>query len=129
MKRWILSAILLALFTLCDSEKKPATEQKATTPQYIPFVPPSDSSVTRTELESWMDANPLLDSLSYLYRDSFQVEEPATRLRLQHDFVRAQDKICVRVGLSGGYQEYVWVLKNAGNPRNKALLDSLGLTR
>ncbi len=128
-KRHILPTILLALIAFCGSEKKPATKEKAATPQFIPFVPPSDSTVTRTQLESWIKANPLLDSLSYLYKDSFQVDQPATQLRLQHDFVRAQDKICVRVGLSGGYQEYVWVLKNAGNPRNKPILDSLGLSR
>jgi len=129
MKKCVLPVIFLALFVLCGSQNKPTTEKKTSSPRFIPFVPPSDSTVTRAQLESWMNANPLLDSLSYLYKDSFQIDQPATRLRLQHDFVRAQDKICVRVGLSGGYHEYVWVLKNAGNPRNKSLLDSLGLTR
>ena len=72
--------------------------------------------------------NMLLDSLSMFYQDSFKTKDAALLIRFQEDFSKAQDKICLRAGLAGGYNEYLWILKNLGNPRNAKLLDSLKMT-
>jgi hypothetical protein len=66
--------------------------------------------------------------LSIVYRDSFQAEEPDLRLKYQQQFVSAQETLCIQQGLPGGYREYLWVMNSLGNPRNKALRDSLGLS-
>jgi hypothetical protein len=97
------------------------------TPSRAVFVPTPDSTATITQLKSWMACNPLLDSLSFFYQDSFKLDDPAKRIVFQDEFTRAQNKICLRCGLVGGYEEYSWILKIAGNPRNKAIMDSIGL--
>lgn len=102
---------------------KPTT----TTPAKATFIPPPDSAITVEQMRSWLACNHLLDSLSYLYQDSFKTEDPARRLTYQDDFIKAQDKICIRCGLGGGYTEYAWILNNAGSARNKAILDSVGM--
>lgn len=91
------------------------------------FQPPADSSITLVQMQRWLRCNPFLDSLSYLYQDSFQTEDPARRFSYQKDFVEIQDKICVRNGLTGGYDEYLWILDNAGSGKNRRLLETLGL--
>jgi hypothetical protein len=90
------------------------------------FIPPADSIVTTTQIKAWMSCNPLLDSLTFRYADSFKTTDPALRLRYQEDFSKAQHKLCIHAGLPGGYKEYTWILKNSGNPKNKAVLDSVG---
>jgi hypothetical protein len=94
----------------------------------IEFVPPADSSVTIDQIKKMNLCNFLLDSLSIFYQDSFKIKDAMLLTRYQEDFSRAQDKICLRTGLAGGYNEYLWLLKNLGNPRNTKILDSLKLT-
>jgi hypothetical protein len=131
VKRILPAAIMLvAAILLCGCQKKapvpvpaPLTEAKK-----IPFVPPADSALTLEQMRKWLQCNPYLDSLSILYKDSFSGADAARQTRLQEDFVRAQDRICVRVGLQGGYAEYLWTLQSSGNPKNARILDSLKLT-
>ena len=92
------------------------------------FVPRPDSAVSISQMRNWLRVNPYLDSLSILFQDSFSTLDPARQTKLQEDFVKAQDLICVRVGLTGGYPEYLWILKNVGNPKNASVLDSCKLT-
>ncbi|MCL2689389.1 MAG: hypothetical protein FWE57_06035 [Chitinispirillia bacterium] len=87
------------------------------------FVPTADSTITARQLRLWKDANPVLDSLVYFYRDSFAVADPVNKLRLQEDFLKAQDKICKLAGLTGGYIEYKWIMGAITNPRNRELLE------
>jgi hypothetical protein len=105
------------------SNPEPQIELKKTE-----FVPPADSTLTIDRMKKWLQCNPYLDSLSILYKDSFATTDAAKQTKIQEDFIKAQDKICVRIGLSGGYAEYLWILKSAGNPKNAKALDSLKLT-
>jgi hypothetical protein len=79
-------------------------------------------------MKKWLQCNPYLDSLSILYKDSFAGADAARQTKAQEDFVKAQDRICLRVGLPGGYAEYLWALRSASNPKNARILDSLKLT-
>ena len=89
------------------------------------FIPPEDSTISVEKMKAWISCNPLLDSLTVMYADSFKTEDPAHRMRYQSVFSAAQDKICVLAGLRGGYKEYKWILQNMGTERNKAVLDSV----
>jgi len=91
----------------------------------VEFIPPSDSSINAKQLSSWNKCNQLLDSLTFRYADSFKVEDPVSILRYQEDFISAQDKICVKAGLAGGYREYKWVLQHMGFEKNRSLLESV----
>jgi len=93
-----------------------------------PFVPRTDSVITVEQMRKWLSCNRRLDSLSYIYLDSFKTEDSELRLRYQQNFIAAQDTICVQQGLTGGYKEYVWILRNSGNKKNKKVLESLNLT-
>ncbi len=90
----------------------------------LPFVPPADSAISIDQMMAWSTCNPLLDSLTFRYADSFKTEDPAALLRYQEDFITAQDRICLRAGLAGGYQEYKWVLQNMGIDKNRTILES-----
>lgn len=91
----------------------------------IEFIAPTDSIIKPEQMKSWLACNPLLDSLAYMYSDSFKTADPKLRIRYQDDFSNAQDKICLKAGLHGGYKEYRWIMENMGNPKNKPLLESL----
>jgi hypothetical protein len=120
--------MLLALTSACQKKEPANTQTPAAESRKIDFVPPSDSAVTADQVKKWIICNTYLDSLSLLYKDSFSINDAAKRMAYQDHFVKAQDRICVRVGLTGGYAEYLWVLKASGSPRNKAIVDSLKLT-
>jgi hypothetical protein len=136
MNRIIIMSILFALcfFPGCKQKKMaPAQISVPAAPapvelKKIEFVAPSDSSMTIEQIKKMNRCNVLLDSLSIFYQDSFKTKDAVLLTRFQGDFSRAQDKICLRTGLAGGYTEYLWVLKNLGNPRNAKLLDSLKIT-
>jgi hypothetical protein len=102
-------------------KKAPA---KVATVQPVPFVAPEDSAITEKQMVAWQTCNPLLDSLTFRYTDSFKTEDPAALFRYQEDFITAQDKICVRAGLPGGYEEYTWVLQNMGIEKNRKILEA-----
>lgn len=94
------------------------------TPTEITFTPPSDSTITMKQMTSWQRCNPLLDSLTFRYTDSFKTQNPETLLRYQEDFIAGQNRICVRMGLPGGYREYRWILRNMGIEKNRTVLES-----
>ncbi|MDR0305585.1 MAG: hypothetical protein LBI42_01980 [Chitinispirillales bacterium] len=126
-KAIFLSAILIVLtFGGCRSETDAPIEQPQPRPRAAAaprFVPANDSTITVRQFRLWRDCNPVLDSLTYFYKDSFAVADPVSKLRLQEDFIKAKDKICKLAGLSGGYTEYKWIMESIANPRNKELLD------
>jgi hypothetical protein len=133
VKRILIAIATFALAAaLCGCQKKQASPQPAPQPQVEPkkveFVPPVDSTVTIDQMKKWLSCNPNLDSLSIRYKDSLSTHDAAKQTKYQEDFVKAQDRICVRLGLLGGYAEYLWILKNAGNPKNARVLDSLKLS-
>ncbi len=126
----------LCLFTIiaiiCHCKEKPAehapvqpapqSHQKPSGSN--PFVPPADSSISTDQMKAWSACNQLLDSLTFRYADSFKTENPAILMRYQEDFIAAQNKICIRAGLPGGYQEYRWILQNMGVDKNREVLQS-----
>jgi hypothetical protein len=127
----IMNATIIASLILisgCAEKKNTQTVPlSTTTPPRSEFIPPADSTISAALMHKWLSCNPLLDSLSYLYQDSFNIDVPTQRLKFQDDFSKAQDKICIRRGLTGGYAEYRWIMKAAGHPNNRGMLDSIGL--
>jgi hypothetical protein len=134
MKRFIIISIIFALCFLPGCQQKKKAPAQASVPaasvelKKIEFLPPADSSMTIDQIRKMNNCNVLLDSLSIFYQDSFKTKDAVLLTRFQEDFSKAQDKICLRAGLAGGYPEYLWILKNLGNPRNARLLDSLKMT-
>lgn len=129
MKPFLLLFLLACggLCVFCGRESGGNESEHATTIERIDFTAPPDSAVSVEQLRRWIACDRLLDSLSRAYRDSFAVDDPAARLAFQEAFIRAQDSLCVTAGLSGGYDEYRWILRHAGLPRNSAALESLGV--
>ena len=127
MNRIIFLSTLAAAFVFAGCQPKEEelpVEQPAPRAVQAPrFVPTADSTITVRQLRLWKDANPVLDSLAYFYKDSFAVADPVNKLRLQEDFFKAQDKICKLAGLTGGYVEYKWIMGAIGNSRNKELIE------
>ena len=133
MKRFLKTASVLAAVLVCFCKEKPvdhaavappAGKQEAAAPSRAPFVPPDDSAVTPPRMKAWSSCNPLLDSLTYRYADSFKTDDPAALLRYQEDFIAAQDRICVRAGLPGGFEEYTWILQSLGLEKNRGVAES-----
>ncbi len=128
-----LYAIAAAILCMCKekpvAQKTQITGKKDTTHTLpsagLPFTPPPDSSISPEKMRSWIRCNGLLDSLTLRYADSFKTQDPAVLMRYQKDFINAQNKICIRVGLTGGYEEYKWILQNIGIEKNRRLLDSV----
>jgi hypothetical protein len=120
---WI-TVILIIIFPACN-KKADKNDEEAIEIKKTPFIPPLDSSITTEQMRKWICCNSRLDSLSEVYLDSLRTENPERRISSQSNFTRSQDTICIREGLPGGYDEYVWILKNSGNKKNKALFDSL----
>lgn len=119
--------LLSLLFSGCMTKKEETIE----TPSVLkrtPFFPSPDSTITVEQMRKWLTCNPRLDSLSYIYIDSFKTEDAELRLGYQRNFISQQDIICVQQGLTGGYEEYTWILRNSGNRKNKPILKSLNLT-
>lgn len=129
MNRFFIVSMLAITCCLhgCRGKNKAPQAQVPFEIKKIEFVAPADSSMTIDQIKKMNLCNMLLDSLSIFYQDSFKSKDAALLTRFQEDFSQAQDKICLRAGLAGGYTEYLWVLKNLGNPRNAKLLDSLHL--
>ena len=125
---FIIASIALIAFSSCQKKKPAPVVIVQPELKKITFVAPSDSIVSAEDMKKWLLCNPYLDSLSTLYKDSFTTTDAAKQARYQDDFVKAQDKICVRVGLLGGYDQYLWILKACTNPVNTKVLDSMKLT-
>ena len=123
---FVIAAFLLTIFPACTKQIE-ETEKNEVAYTKIPFTPPQDSSISIEQIRRWLSCNSRLDSLSNVYLDSFRTENPESRMRYQRDFIKIQDHICMQQGLSGGYDEYVWILNNSGNKKNKAVFDSLAI--
>lgn len=127
----VFGVIFIAALCVCQ-KKQQATPLPVPQPQAehkkVEFIPPADSTVTIDQMKKWLQCNPYLDSLSIFYKDSLATHDAAKQTKYQEDFMKAQDKICVRVGLTGGYAEYLWILKNISVPKNLKILDSIKLT-
>jgi hypothetical protein len=127
----LVKLLFIAIFfiSINDCGKHKADPEKKTSAEINvnKFVESSDSSITADQINKMNICNTLLDSLSIYYQDSFKTKDAAQLTRYQEDFVRAQDRICIRAGLSGGYKEYIWIIKNMGNKKNAKLLDSMKL--
>jgi hypothetical protein len=121
-----LCALVICALT-CQKKEPAAQHAPAAEPSRVEFVAPADSIVTIDQMKKWIECNVYLDSLSFLYKDSFSVNDPAKQMACQDRFVKAEDRICVHLGITGGYPEYLWILRNLSNPKNKRIVDSLKL--
>ncbi len=124
----VCALVLLLGSSGCQNEAdSPDASQDGRALTKTEFIAPPDSTISVGQLRKWSSCNQLLDSLTFMYEDSFKVDDAGVRLRYQNDFLKAQDAICVRMGLRGGYDEYVYIRKVMGHPRNRHLLDSVGM--
>lgn len=116
--------LLLFLFTACNSKKENSPPvHSSTIKTFAPIA--NDSTITEEQYTTWLRCNPLLDSLSYRYADSFSAQNYERFQHFQEQFVKAQDSICRQSGLTGGYEEYQWILQRLGAKENRDRLDSL----
>jgi len=128
MKFHIIALCALSLLLFSCTLKK---EEKVEIPvqlKKVPFTPKADSSITIDQMRKWLSCNKRLDSLSFTFLDLFKTDDSELRLQYQQNFIAAQDTICVQQGLTGGHEEYVWILRNSSNRKNKKVLESLNLT-
>ncbi|MFP4014862.1 MAG: hypothetical protein ACLFVQ_12305 [Chitinispirillaceae bacterium] len=127
MYRVLILSVMSALLLGCGAQKKSEETSRQQVKPVPKFVPTADSSLTAEQVALWKQCNPLLDSLTYFYSDSFKVEDPTAKLRIEDDFFKAQNRICKLAGYPGGFKEYNWVSDCLSNPRNKRILDSLDI--
>jgi len=118
--------LLVSAILLVYCAKK--TEEKTSSAAVQTWTPPADSTVSPAQLKVWLQCNPLLDSLSYLYKDSLSSDDTEKRISSQKNFQASQERICVKTGLPGGYKQYIWIARNMGNPKNAKVLDSANLS-
>lgn len=131
----ILSVIIVTLCTTAlfscrekpvdSAEAKKATSQDQKIVVPVKFTPPKDSSISPKQASNWNTCNDLLDSLTIRYADSFKVDDAVAILRYQEDFISAQDRICVKAGLKGGYQEYKWILLHMNVEKNRSVIQAV----
>jgi hypothetical protein len=119
--------VAAALVLSCQKKEPSARPVPAPEPVMVRFVAPADSAVTADQMQKWIVCNTYLDSLAVLYKDSFPSGDPAKQTAAQDRFARDEDRLCVRLGLPGGYEEYLWILRCLGNSKNKRMADSLKL--
>jgi hypothetical protein len=126
--RTVMVISFLAVISQCGRGPKYAAGAGDSADKPALFVPPSDSTVSAQQMAAWFSCNSELDSLSGIFTKSLPAGAPALTDSLQYVFSKAQDRLCRKNGLKGGYQEYRWILEHLGSSKNKALYDSL-LTR
>lgn len=114
----------------CGHQQKGAAGKEtsaASIPLPAAFVPPEDSSISSTRMAAWFGCNHALDSLSDLFTKFLSPNNPVVTDSAQKCFSYAQNRICVKNGLKGGYKEYRWILEHLGSTKNKAIYDSVRL--
>lgn len=119
----LIAVVALVICAGCGSKKNDVPEAVAP----AVFVPSPDSSLSAVQVQRWQSVNPMLDSLSIAYQDSFKTTDPSARTSAQKSFLSAQDALCKSGGLIGGFAEYQYVTVCLPHPRNATLRDSLGV--
>jgi hypothetical protein len=102
--------------------KKPSAVSMA---EPVSFIPPSDSAISPARMTAWFNCNAGLDSVSDLFTKSLTADNAAVTDSVRTIFRSAQDGICIKKGLPGGYREYRWILDHIGSSKNKTVYDSL----
>jgi hypothetical protein len=118
----------MVILSECGHRQKGAGRKEtsaASIPLPAAFVPPEDSSISSTRMAAWFGCNPVLDSLSDLFTKFLSPKNPVATDSAQKYFSYAQNRICVKNGLKGGYKEYRWILEHLGSTKNKAIYDSV----
>jgi hypothetical protein len=113
---------------MCSHQRKGAAGKETSDPsipQPMAFIPPGDSSIPSARMAFWFGCRHELDSLSCLFTNSLSANNAAITDSAQKSFSRAQDRTCVKNGLTGGYKEYRWIMEHMGNAKNKAVYDSV----
>jgi hypothetical protein len=128
VSRVILSFFCAVFILQCGRGKRDNVGAKA--PQHAPcqlttFTPPSDSAISTQQMTAWFNCNHALDSLSAFFTESLSSNNPELTDSAQKYLLNEQNRLCVTKGLTGGYQEYLWILDNLGSSRNKAAYDSM----
>jgi hypothetical protein len=104
-----------------DKEKAIAAALDKTTV----FFPPPDSAISPRQMTAWFSSNHALDSLSSVFTESLSHGNTFVNDRIQKAYSYGQDRICIKKGLRGGYNEYLWISDHLGSTANKPVYDSL----
>lgn len=127
--QWFRFSLLVLPMLLCCGKPNQTRQQVKAAPIPRPVVVVEDSLIAYNQMVQWFSCNSRLDSLSYVYMDSFKLENPTRRIQFQRDFIEAQDRICKEQGLKGGYAEYQKLLAITNTPAMKHIIDSLKANR
>ena len=111
-----ISISVLCIAAACNSNNNSSGSSTVQDVGAIDFHPPANGSASDGQMRCMNSCTPALDSLSIVYRDSFNVKGSGEQTRRQNTFVQAQDRICVYAGLAGGYAEYFWITKHPKQP-------------
>jgi hypothetical protein len=112
----------------CAQKKNHDAEKERNTVTITAFVPPQDSSFSRPEMTAWFACHRPLDSLSEIFTRTLANDSTLEHEQAMKQFASAQDTICARCGLAGGYAHYRWITEHLGTPRNSRLYDSFKAT-
>lgn len=121
----ILSASLLVAAVGC-AKKAPEPVQEVTK-TVSPFTPAASGQVTPVQVKLWLKADTSLDSLNDLSAEAMSQSDSALYRAAFLKFTSDRESVCLASGLSGGYNEYMWISKNMSKAVNRPLLDSLKL--
>jgi len=111
-----ISISVLCIAAACNSNSNSSRTSTVQDVGTIDFHPPANGSASDGQMRSINSCTFALDSLSIVYRDSFNIKGAGEQTRRQNNFVQAQDRICIHAGLAGGYAEYFWITKHPKQP-------------
>ncbi len=134
MNRFTLIAVSAALLMSSCGAKKEQVQTEPTpapvvepTQTATPFTPNENGQTTLLQVKFWKLANSPLDSIAAAYAEQLSTKDTVAYKTSVEAFTTARESICKNSGISGGYEEYLWISQNIGNPINRPLLDSLNL--
>jgi len=106
----------LCILAACNSNNNSSRLSTVQDVGAIDFHPPATGGASDGQMRCMNNCISALDSLSIVYRDSFNIKGAGEQTRRQNNFVLAQYRICVNAGLAGGYAEYFWITKHPKQP-------------
>ena len=121
----ITTAIIAATITGCAKKEEAPTPIPTHTK--VPFTPSNTGNVTALQVKFWQKANVSLNNLAKESATKLSAKDSTEYSQAYREYSAEQNAIRKSSGLSGGYNEYLWISKNISKAVNRSLLDSLKL--